>query len=251
MTHPARFDLDRLAAGELDDAVAEPLRAHAEGCEACRAYLAGLERDRTTLLARRPAAAFAVAIEERILAGDPRPVPVRRWVWAWGLGGVVAVAALLVIALRVPNDPGGTGSGRGVDTRWMGAPAVVRVHVLRDGVTSLLEGAPRPGDRLRWEVSLPPGIRGHVAVIGVEGARAFPVLPPGAAEDAFPLDGSGLLPGSVEVDAAGPATRLLLVVRAQPFRAGDLAEEAARSLGNAAEILPGTAAELSTAGGPP
>ncbi len=107
-------DLSALLDGELDDARAVELRAHASGCDRCGPRLAAFERV-DSLLRATPLPEVPDRIAEslaRRLAED-RPAPVthldearrRRWQRAPAIGVVFAAAAALALYLWSRPDP--------------------------------------------------------------------------------------------------------------------------------------------------
>ena len=216
MTHPARIDYDRLLAGELNPLKSNELREHARSCGDCRAYLAALEADGADLLRRLPPNAFTDRVMHR--AGFTRR-PMLRWALA---GAAVVLLLAGVVSGWWWQRRGGTEPG----TRWMGGAQQIRVYLERPGEpANPLETQPRVGDRLRFEVVLPPGRTGYAALVALDGGRAQAVLPADPLHPPFPVSGSTLLPGSAAVEPGGGRVQLVLVVRETPFQLAALLQE--------------------------
>ncbi|NTX07649.1 MULTISPECIES: anti-sigma factor [Myxococcus] len=117
-------ELDALLAGELAPEDAARVRAHAEGCAACKHALAWQRLERGWMAQRarrepaRPALSFA-ALEAR-LAHEPQ-APVRHarreGQWRhWGKMAMAAAAAVAFVGLSLPR--GGTGVGGTTEEPW-------------------------------------------------------------------------------------------------------------------------------------
>jgi hypothetical protein len=211
--HPPRRDLDRLAAQELAAPERQPIETHVATCAECRAYLESRRREQAELVERLPPEVFAASVLSRPARGAESGPG-----WRLALAASSAVAVLALLALwfwRPPPEP----------ARWRGDAAVVRVVLEREGQRSLLgDIRPRPGDRLRFEIALPPSRRAWTALVAIENGRALPVLPPSREDPPFEIRGSGWLPGSAAV-VAGPPARLMLVLRPAPFSLASLLAE--------------------------
>ena len=87
--------LEALALGELDEARAKEVSAHAASCASCKRELAWLRTERE-LVARRESEPVPAALWEKI---DARiaPRPGRRWAWVGGAVAIAAAAALLIV----------------------------------------------------------------------------------------------------------------------------------------------------------
>jgi len=106
--------LEALALGELDEARAKEVSAHAAGCATCKRELAWL-RTEHELVTRRENEPVPAALWEKI---DARIAPRkgRRWAWVGGAVAIAAAAALLIVwrqpqpvAVRVTPDAGVVG----------------------------------------------------------------------------------------------------------------------------------------------
>ena len=223
MTHPSRFELDRLVAGELESSRVAELKNHCVECEDCNRYLSSLEQDRDALMGRLNPGEFAARIEERFDKSRPwwsristfRPALVPSLVTA-------ATVALLAISLALwfsnPEPPA---------VRWMGATATATVYVQHETDVSILQGQRvDAGDKVMFEVTLPPPKKGFVALIASEkGGIVTPVLPSLADDAAYEMTGTFRLPGAISSIAGDQPTRLLLVTRDAPFVIRDLLVE--------------------------
>ncbi len=139
-SHPSAFRLEALHAGEADAEAA----AHVERCAACRAYLDGLDAERAAHQAA-PMPAFLEAPANVV------PFPARRSRLVYILPALAAAAALALVLLR----PGADGPPPD-EIRMKGAVGVVAIRD-RDGAQVRERGRVlvRPGDRLRFEVTVP------------------------------------------------------------------------------------------------
>lgn len=211
--HPPRRDLERWLAQEASGEEWKRIADHLASCRACEEYVEACRGEQEALEARSPPATFAASVLARAASGAaPRP----RWPF---LLAASATAALLLIAVLLWR-PAAEGE------RWRGAAAVVRVYLEREGQRALLgDHRPRPGDRLRYEIALPPGQRAYAALVALESARALPVLPASRAAPPFEIAGTSFLPGSAALEGGAPA-RLLLVIRPAPFAIDSLLVEA-------------------------
>ncbi len=223
MTHPSRFELDRLAAGE---AVSE-IAAHVGACVDCRRYIEGREAEQQALLEKMPAARFFGNLERRVSA----PASARRYGWWVGWAAAAAAASIAILLWHFGD---GTVVSSGADSvadasseemRWMGGSAPVRVFVKRGPrVFALDDERLLSGDSVRFEITPRANTIGYAAVAAVEHGNVAMVLP-GATTKAARITGRTLLPGSVDLDADAADTELLLVVRTAPFELTSLAAE--------------------------
>ena len=174
MKHPSYLELDRLALGAAD----EQLRAHADACPSCSAHVARL---RTV----EAVPAWARSLEK----------PRRRFGWLHALalaGAATATASLGLVLVRDVAPPPYVAA--------KGMPSVA-LYVLRDGSTTLWNGADalRPGDRIRLKVA--PEGHGWLAVSQVRADRSLVLLH----EARLTGDDEYVLPESWRLDEApGP-----------------------------------------------
>lgn len=226
--HPTSFTLDRLTAGELSGKAEETVQDHLTACDGCRKYIAERQAEQDELLEYLTPAVFAARIAEHAASEGPRPTmsPNRRKT-VWGFGVALAAAATAILAVVViglyktePTPPDDT-------IRWMGSDVVVQLHVLRDD-SILLGENPVVGDRVRYEVVLPPETEGYAAVIGIEQGQAFWVLPEDG-QPAFVTDAT-ILEGSVDLQPGGGVVQLLLFVRPELFSSVTILDEVEHSL---------------------
>ncbi len=210
--HPARRDLERWLAQEISGEEGQRIETHLASCRACCDFVETCRREQAALEARQPPPLFAARVLARAAPGTaPRPR------WPFVLAASTA-SALLLIALLLWR-PAAEGE------RWRGGAAVVRVYLDRAGQRSLLgEQRPLAGDRLRYEITLPPGRRAYAALVALENGRALPVLPASRAAPPFEIAGTSLLPGAAALEGGAPA-RLLLVIRPAPFAIDSLLAE--------------------------
>lgn len=141
-------ELDALLAGELAPEDAARVRAHAEGCAACKHALAWqrLERGWMTQRARRepvrPALSFS-ALEARLAVARKAPAPVRHarreGQWRhWGKMAMAAAAAVAFVGLSLPRGGTGVGVGVGTEEPWSRERLVVTgVEACEDAAAAL------------------------------------------------------------------------------------------------------------------
>ncbi|MCP4598927.1 MAG: hypothetical protein GY847_00025 [Proteobacteria bacterium] len=229
MSHPPQFELDRLAAKELAPEDANEIRAHLEGCLTCRAYLKKIDDEQEAIVSRTPPMSFAYAVEEKMTGGKVRSRASHTW--TWGLS-TAAVAAVILAVYLIPSSP----EKKTNSMRWMGSPVAAKVYLKRDGQSQLLDKqTPIPGDRLRFEVIVPPGKKMHAVLVATEGNRTSSILPDRPESGPYPVSGAKLLPGSVEVERGGGTVILRLIVRSEPFRIDELLKEVASKAGPSSE----------------
>lgn len=229
--HPPTFDLDLFVAEEAEPSVTAVISQHVDQCAECRQYVDTRLAERATQMERVSPKVFAHQVEERLAAeelpvepsrGTARP---RRWGWGIGFAVLASAAVVLLALLLIPNDDGSViadPDGPGPDDiRWMGDAPVFRLQILRN--EQLVDDSqPIAGDRLQYEVTMPPGEQGYAMVIAAEGDRVFSVLP----EDGHPVEVSDAewIPGSIAFEPGGEV-HLYLFVRSEPFTAQMLIDE--------------------------
>jgi len=211
---PADVILDRLHLGELSRRERKATLSHLEGCPDC--VLRMEERSRGwEAFPELDAERMQQRIQEALPA-DAGQVPGirRRPIVAWALAGCAAAAATVWLALWIWNPPREAGQ-----TVRIKGSVRMRVHRKRgSGSEEVASGeAFRPGDRLKFEVSLPGP--GHLMVVGSEaGGRLFAGHPVGAKESVSVGALSGaFLPGAIELDQSLGEEWLYLVVCPRPF----------------------------------
>lgn len=173
--HPTFFALESWQTGAPDPEV----ERHVAGCEACRAYVAGLEDGAAAFVAESDPTAFARDLRARAEMGSPTKAAApawRRWVWV-GVPVAVAGALILVVALRssaprlsLPSFDRSEDPGPDI-VRFKG-DLQLAVRLLRDGrqtrhVERLVQ---RTGDRLRVELIVGEGAT--LSVVVVAGGKA-------------------------------------------------------------------------------
>lgn len=175
--------------------------SHLPRCEECRTAVAQLEREIAWLPMGVAPIAPRPGLSRALLEGVLRPQrPRRRW-WAWGAS--VALAASLVLALRV----------------WAGARQEIaelkstlavrqgRLNAIEDSLSAIL-GA----ERVLQKTITGPGYEGGVLIFYDEDTQRWNVvvhdLPAARAGEAYQLwfaTGSGLLPGpEIPVNGSRP-----------------------------------------------
>ncbi len=218
---PSDLRLDRFALGELERAEHVAVEAHRARCARCAGFLEAREE-------ALPAAVRA-RLRGRVLAASiAAPTP---W-WRRGPGalwprlapGLALTAGVLVavsIALFGRSDP-----ARDDAVSLKGGDRLV-VYRERDGeVRTVGSGdAFRAGDRLRFAVRSEHA--GHAAVFGLEADGDRYPCTPASGSGAHPVGpGTELLPGAIELDAAGGRETLVLVLCPQPFDVAEVGDAA-------------------------
>jgi hypothetical protein len=224
VSHPPRFELDRLAAGELDSPAVAGLQSHLDDCADCREYLAAIETQRADLLERKPAELFVDSLESHQL---PPGKPKRVWAFSLATAAVAAAAVIVVLVLGNPTESADD------EIRWMGQGAITKVYLKRgDQSQQLTNQAILPGDQLRFKVALPQGKRAHAAVFAIENKRVTCVLPAQPSAQPHPVADELWIPGSVIVEAGERPVDIILVVRPAPFDLAKVSSEIEKSLGS-------------------
>ena len=156
-----RARLDEVAAGELDGVEAERLRAHADGCAACGAELAALERNFE--LCQRAGTeplpeGFALSLRQALVAaGPPTPTLLDRWrrqVAARPLGFALAVAVMTALVA--------TGTTLTFTRQRAVAPLVAASYRVPTSKVALVKVdfvAAQPIEDVAFEITLPDGLR--------------------------------------------------------------------------------------------
>ena len=182
--HPSPIELEQWQVDRSDEDVAR----HLESCDACRRYVAELDRARQSFLARERPEDFV----RRVRRADPEAPRRRRRLLPW-LAAPAAGAALLLVALLLVPRPRPDADG---PIRFKGRPRLA-VILLRDGVQTRRPGplTIRAGDRLRVELTLPRRQRVTVGIVE-QGKGWVPLL-----EDRLLDAGVHLMPTSLRVDS--------------------------------------------------
>jgi hypothetical protein len=211
------LELERWLAGDLP----EPRRRAAT--DADRSRLEELRAEHAAFLGSIDLGAELRAIDQRV-ARAARPA--RRFAsWQWAVSGgalaaLAATVALVIFMRRPPPRPED-------DLRFKGDGVALVVHAASAaGSRRLATGdTVRPGDRVRFEVSVPR--HGYVAVVGIDGTGAHTVYyPPGAlpgSREPAEIDprSAGVLPGAFELDDTPGDERFYAVYAERPFPVGE------------------------------
>jgi hypothetical protein len=199
------LELERWLAGDLPDE-----RSRAATADD-RVRLEQLRAEHAGFLASVDVGEELRAIRQRAGVVSGRRTASRR---AWLLsGGALAAAALALVLVwyRRPPDPD--------DLQPKGGSVGLVVHVATGASSRAIasEGPVRAGDRIRFEVSVPRP--GYVAVIGLDPSGGSTVYYPFGGVAAARLDpGAGaVLPGAIQLDAAGGDEPVYAVYGEQPF----------------------------------
>lgn len=223
--------LDRLLAGELGGGEEATAHTHLSSCADCAARRDALEAEitalpRTTWIAgdvARIARAASNADHDARTRGHAglRPIAPR-------LGSMIAaasaIAACLVLGLRLPGADGvrTKGSGIGLD-----------LFVRHDGrVRAALPGdAVAAGDALRFQIATPRG--GFAAIVGLDSTPRATVYVPTTGAMPRVAPGRSLLDGSIVLDDTPGVEREVGLVCASPLDAAALSRAGATALARA------------------
>ncbi len=193
--HPSYLALDRASLGQPT----ANLRAHIDGCSACREYLVSLRTP--------PGEAELSAIYERIAK---RASPARASGWAWLGGGAAAAVALVLLVVLNPQPT------MPVERPYVGVKgsSSVWIYVRRGAETTLWNGQSPlfAGDRLRLKVN--PGQLQRVEVYSTKDPSAPELLYAGKLTPGESMT----LPDAWEVDTEPGDERLLLVFSNEPVK---------------------------------
>jgi hypothetical protein len=215
--HPREFLLEQLAFEP--EAVDPGVRAHVEGCDACRSAVRELDGGRQAFVAARPARPFVAGVVQRAEAEARGARP--RWLVAlleprWLLVPAVAAAALVVF-VAIPSrtsqvDERVHFKGGGATLRLFYARGTAEARPLDPGVRL------RPGDLLRFGVISAGGRFATVA--SVDEAGRFSRYYPAGGAGAGPLQAAAdlqLLPGSIELDETTGREWIVLLLADRPL----------------------------------
>jgi hypothetical protein len=182
MKHPGIESLEAFAAGIRDTAV----EAHLAACESCRAKHAELTQGLAEFRANTNVESFLDAVEraaERPAGSAPSTSNVtalRKRQWAGTITVLVAVAAALILWIRVGSEPVASGPTPTVALAFKGAPLQLAVVRERDGKQERFAGSSlevRPGDRIRAEITSESPQPIAVAVSNAQGERWDLLMP--------------------------------------------------------------------------
>lgn len=192
--------------GELPAGERRTVDGHLQSCAVCRAALASIADDTRRLAPLPDLDALPVGV-----APTPGPgLGQRLWTWLSGPGGrllPVAVAGLAgLAALLIWSLPGGPPPLPG--GRFKGGEAAL--VLLRERQGAVQEDARRflDGDRLRLELTCPPGAETSWEVVAFQGAEVYLPLPGG---ERLPCGNRVALPGALRVDGPEPVTVCVLL----------------------------------------
>lgn len=218
---PSDLSLDRFALGELEPSERDGVAAHCAGCARCADFLARHEDALPAPIRSR--------LRGRVLAASvATPIETARPWWRRGLPALapgLALAAGLLIAVSIGRF-GRPEPARDEAVSLKGGDRLV-VYRERDGeVRTVGSGdAFRAGDRLRFAVRSEHA--GHAAIFGLEADGDRYPCTPASGSGAHPVGpGTELLPGAIELDAAGGRETLVLVLCPQPFDVAEVGEVA-------------------------
>lgn len=190
---PPRLHLEQASGGDWLPGVKD----HVATCAACEAELASLGALQRDFLAARPTERFFGQLERR-RAGSRR---------ALLLGGVLAVAAALVLTFALPRDPGVT---------FKGALTTITVRRGEQQLTATEGTTLREGDALRFTLTAPRA--GYAVVLERDGAGRVTVVAPFGATAAVAVSaGQQVLPDSAVLDGTKGPERFVTIFAERPF----------------------------------
>jgi hypothetical protein len=211
--------LDRLRIGELGPT--SDLAIHVNGCARCAARLAALRADARPftddlLVARLAAAVRAQARAQARARGRRLAMPL----WSGGLAA--AALLLLYVHVRPPTSPSLRSKGRGA------LELVVR-HADGRVEPVVAKTLLHAGESVRFIVSTDEG--GYLAIVGVDARKVVTAYHP-ATGQARPIAAGPrqLVDGSVILDDAPGAERMIAVVCARPLSVDAITSAARQAL---------------------
>lgn len=224
MDHPPQYDLDLFATGD-DNLLVE---SHLEVCAQCREYVAEIKRERIKMLGELPPHILTQRVFGHIENSRPSQAPLLKWAT---VGALCLVAALLATFYSSPNPSVKSEKQGQSDVKWMGSAVGLRVFARRDGrdLEIGLSGA-KSGDKLRYQISVPDGLRAYAAVLAVEDQRVVPVLPDDSHARPYEFTTRTMLPGSVVVETDTGSLEVLIYVAGDAFRLEELQGKIEESL---------------------
>jgi hypothetical protein len=166
LNHPPAWALDAVAAGDAPG----PIEPHLAECDACRQYVAELQREATEFRARADAKVFAAKVVAR--AAD-RPGPRRVWRALWVAAPALAAAVALVAWPSKAPPPVLVGPASSTGQHFKGGLtlAVIRERAGRqERLTAPFEV--EPGDRIRVEVDVDRDQPVAAGLLSADGAWA-------------------------------------------------------------------------------
>lgn len=211
LTHPSELTLRRLFAGEAVDAA---VKAHAEGCDACRQRLDGFQDEQARFEAEIPFERFAAGVERA--ARTPRTTPTRPLA-SPNVRFALAIAASLLALVGVQR------LAQAPETRLKGGADVEVIVAGANGgpqrLASVDPATPEalgPGERVR--VGLKAGAWAYGVVVSVDES--------GAVSAVYDANGQSLalsrtsatqfLPDSLEFTGKG-LERVIIVLSDRPL----------------------------------
>jgi hypothetical protein len=222
------WDLEQLAAGQLDARAAQELRARLASDGEATARWQSLRASNQEILQDHPPEAVAAEVQRRThlertaRASKARSRSPARMVWLLAPAGL---AAAFLLARPQPLGLPAVGDTTGDEVTRPKGPA--RLWVYRkagEQVQRLTDGAlVRPHDMLQLAYS--PGARSFGAVLSVDGRGVVTLHLPEQAGPAPRLKGGGAvpLPRSYELDAAPGFERFVFATADRPFAVSDVA----------------------------
>jgi hypothetical protein len=213
--------VERLTLGDLDPESAADVRARLQATGGA-ARVEEIATSNRKILDAHPAAVVLAEARQRLERAGRSPAPPARrgFLWSAGALGAVAAAAVIIVAIRRPGDPGADAP----------PPEVIRARGLRphlivykktaDDVARLAPGGrARPGDLLQVAYVAAGRRYGIVASQDANGTVTFHL--PTSGRDAVPLTDGGEVPAAnaFELDASPGYERFVFVTSDQPFAA--------------------------------
>jgi hypothetical protein len=205
--HMADIGLRRYRAGEFSAEESAAADHHLAACAPCRCKLRVLAEEQRAFEREVTFERFAGGVERAQRVPRPRP----RRLWAAGLGGAIAAAAVAVFLVRTSSP---TGPNRIKGSSMEATARVASAHAgsqraVPPGSQEVLE----PGDRVRF------GYRtadlGYLAAVSVdEQGNVTPLYPEaGPAMKVAPSDQTTFLPDSLEFTGTGRERVFLFLAR--------------------------------------
>ncbi|OGQ81923.1 MAG: hypothetical protein A2289_03545 [Deltaproteobacteria bacterium RIFOXYA12_FULL_58_15] len=217
-THPSRFKIDSLVAGNISSEEASRISEHLEGCESCR---------RAHDDVREAHAHFSNSVFRRTVGGVEQRIRRRSLILRWPVWGLTPalVAATLVLVLVHPQLEEPTLQIKGQANLRVFARRGEEVFPVENGTTLAA------GDRVRFVVE--PADLEYLLLVGVDGDGNASVFYPYQGKESARLSVSREgttdirepvleLPGSVVLDSARGPERLFAIFSREPVPSADV-----------------------------
>jgi hypothetical protein len=222
--HPSELALEAY----LLDRETSPVGPHLGGCEHCRARVARMEREGEDFRRFVLPATLDAVLEKNA------PERRKRWLWALGIAPIAAVAALIVVVNRQPEQPGpdyvGEKGGMSL-VAYLGGPG---------GAKSVRDGqAVDPSAAVRFSVA--PHGRCNLWIVSVDESAQISRIYPAQGDGGAPVSKQGALPGGAVLDGRAGLERFYAVCSPTPLGYDDLTKSVRASVRGTDDLRKGPA----------